>query len=138
MTLSFVAYWKQKSGCEACIALAGKTMCAKCRGRALMAWHKYVAQRVTKGLCITCPRKPKPNEQRCSKCAERNRTLCKAWYHTVGKERVHTLVAKGICGSCRKRPAKEYYCDPCLARSRERAHGALVVKKPYKFLSMAA
>jgi hypothetical protein len=138
MTLTFVAYWKQKSGCEACIALPGKAMCEKCRSLALASWHKYVGQRVTKGLCLHCPRKPQRGEQWCRSCAQANRARCVAWYFAVGKERVRTLVRQGICGSCKKRPAKHFHCEPCLERARERRAGAPVVKKPYKFLSMAA
>lgn len=140
MTHAFVAFWKQRAGCKACIKLTGKSMCSKCLKKARVGWHRYVARRVTKRLCIQCPRKPLPAQQRCRVCAQFNRARCINWYHQVGYDRVLECKSAGTCVRCRKRPAGagHMYCDKCRARNRALVRGAPVIKKPYKFLRMVA
>lgn len=138
MTKAFVTMWKQKRGCKACLRIPGRGMCASCLVQARISWHKYVGERVTKGLCIQCPRKRKPGEQRCRACAEENRANCLGWYYRVGKVRVQKCHQDGVCLSCKKVRAAPHhvYCIKCLNRRRDVAAGMVVQKRPYKFLSL--
>jgi hypothetical protein len=138
VTRAFAIYFKHKSGCAECLKLPGKRMCSGCRETARVGWHKHVATRHEKGLCISCPRKHKPGEQRCRTCAEENRTRCLEWAQKHSKSRYKSLRSKGLCATCREPSGAEHaYCEKCRRHQRERARGERTPsKKQYKYLSL--
>lgn len=136
MTKAFIARFRRSCRCDFCRTHNGH-LCPTCQVAARLRWHTHVASRVTKGLCIQCNRKPKPNEQRCPRCAKANRETCGVYYHSVRKVKVQQLQAQGTCTQCFKRPVHKeggWYCESCL---QVRRVGAPAVKKPYKFVGLA-
>ena len=85
------------------------------RARDLERYHRRVAKRRAKGLCLKCgKRPPAPHRTQCEPCAEKQRAGDLARYHRRTAERI----ARGLCPKCGKAPPEpgRSQCGPCLAK----------------------
>ena len=83
------------------------------RARDLERYHRRVAERRAKGLCLKCgKRPPAPHRTQCEPCAEKQRAGDLERYHRRTAERV----AQGLCPKCGKAPPEpgRSQCGPCL------------------------
>ena len=85
------------------------------RARDLERYHRRTADRLAKGLCLKCgKRPPAPHRSQCEPCIEKRRPAELARYHQRTAERI----ARGLCPKCGKRPPEpeRSQCGPCLAK----------------------
>ena len=71
------------------------------RARDLERYHRRIADRRAKGLCLKCGKQPPtPGRTRCEPCAEKKRPADRARHHRRTAERT----AQGLCLKCGKQP----------------------------------
>ena len=82
------------------------------RARDLERYHRRVAERKTRGLCLKCgTRPPAPHRSQCEPCIEKRRTADLARHHRQSAERA----ARSLCPRCGKRPPApgRSMCEAC-------------------------
>ena len=87
------------------------------RARDLERYHRRVAERRAKGLCLKCgKRPPAPHRSQCAVCIEKRRPADLARYHQRTAERV----ALGLCPKCGKHPPEpgRSQCGGCAEKDR--------------------
>ena len=92
------------------------------RARDLERYHRRVAERRAKGLCVKCGKcPPAPHRSTCEPCAEKRRPADLARHHRRSAERA----TQGLCPKCAKQPPApgRSLCEPC-AEKRNRASRA--------------
>ena len=71
------------------------------RARDLARYHRRVAERKARGLCLKCgKRPPAPHRSQCGPCIEKRRSADLARHHRRTAERA----AQGLCPKCGKQP----------------------------------
>ena len=87
------------------------------RARDLERYHRRVAERRAKGLCLKCgKRPPAPHRSQCAVCTEKRRPADLARYHQRTAERV----ALGLCPKCGQHPPEpgRSQCGGCAEKDR--------------------
>ena len=82
------------------------------RARDLERYHRRVAERTAKGLCLKCgKRPPAPHRSQCEPCIEKRRSADLARHHRQTAERT----ARGLCPKCGKQPPAtgRTLCEAC-------------------------
>ena len=82
------------------------------RARDLARYHRRVAERKARGLCLKCgKRPPAPHRSQCGPCIEKRRSADLARHHRRTAERA----AQGLCPKCGKQPAAagRSLCEAC-------------------------
>ena len=86
------------------------------RARDLERYHRRVAERRAKGLCLKCgKRPPAPHRSQCEPCAEKRRPADLARHHRRSAERA----TQGLCPKCGTQPPApgRSLCEPCAEKT---------------------
>ena len=95
------------------------------RKAARQFWKRFVKIRQAQGLCLSCDRKHRPDEQRCAIHKESNRKRCLRWARrnrAFLRLQYAERVAAGVCASSptHGRATSGTLCETCRIKRRSR------------------